>query len=185
MKRDAYELESFVFESRKAYEKAKKEEELIQTLLESADLTDEKNALKTYNRFVTDKTFSTIIGYTFLVQLRDYLIQSEFVSADALMEIPVKAINADASDTMPAKPQGESRYKRLYEIEKMSKKKFKIALIAAVVFLIGVIAVTLGSKYSVFTYFTNYKANMEEELIDKYENWQEELQQREDALEQK
>ena len=37
---------------------------------------------------------------------------------------------------------------------------------------------------SFFTYFTNYKANMEEELIDKYENWEEELKAREDALEQ-
>ena len=39
-------------------------------------------------------------------------------------------------------------------------------------------------EYSIFTYFTNYKANMEEELIDKYEKWEERLQQKEDSLNQ-
>lgn len=36
--------------------------------------------------------------------------------------------------------------------------------------MIGFVVINFRFEYSIFTYFTNYKANMEEELIDKYEN---------------
>ena len=37
----------------------------------------------------------------------------------------------------------------------------------------GFVVINFRFEYSIFTYFTNYKANMEEELIDKYEKWEE------------
>lgn len=74
------------------------------------------------------------------------------------------------------------KYKKLYENEKLKNKKLKIALVAALVLLAGFVIINFRFQYSIFTYFTNYKANMEEELIDKYENWQANLEQREQAL---
>lgn len=74
--------------------------------------------------------------------------------------------------------------KRLYEGQQLLNKKLKIALFAAVVLLIGFVVINFRFEYSIFTYFTNYKANMEEELIDKYEKWEERLQQKEDSLNQ-
>ena len=65
---------------------------------------------------------------------------------------------------------------------KLKNKKLKIALVAALVLLAGFVIINFRFQYSIFTYFTNYKANMEEELIDKYENWQANLEQREQAL---
>jgi hypothetical protein len=50
--------------------------------------------------------------------------------------------------------------------------------------LIGFVVINFRFEYSIFTYFTNYKANMEEDLIDKYEKWEERLQQKEDSLNQ-
>lgn len=70
----------------------------------------------------------------------------------------------------------------MYEGQQLLNKKLKIALFAAVVLLIGFVVINFRFEYSIFTYFTNYKANMEEELIDKYENWQANLEQREQAL---
>ena len=49
---------------------------------------------------------------------------------------------------------------------------------------IGFVFINFKFEYSIFTYFTNYKANMEEELIDKYEAWEEKLEEREKQLEQ-
>ena len=72
----------------------------------------------------------------------------------------------------------------LYEGQQLLNKKLKIALFAAVVLLIGFVVINFRFEYSIFTYFTNYKANMEEELIDKYEKWEERLQQKEDSLNQ-
>ena len=70
----------------------------------------------------------------------------------------------------------------MYEGQQLLNKKLKIALFAAVVLLVGFVVINFRFEYSIFTYFTNYKANMEEELIDKYENWQANLEQREQAL---
>ena len=52
----------------------------------------------------------------------------------------------------------------MYEGQQLLNKKLKIALFAAVVLLIGFVVINFRFEYSIFTYFTNYKANMEEEL---------------------
>ena len=85
-------------------------------------------------------------------------------------------------DTLPPKKNVSGKYKKLYENEKLKNKKLKIALVAALVLLAGFVIINFRFQYSIFTYFTNYKANMEEELIDKYENWQANLEQSEQAL---
>ena len=54
-----------------------------------------------------------------------------------------------------------------------------------VILIIGFVFINFRFEYSIFTYFTNYKANMEEELIDKYEKWESDLQERENKLEQR
>ena len=53
------------------------------------------------------------------------------------------------------------------------------------VIIIVMLVITYNSQYSVFTYFTNYKSDMENELIDKYENWESELEERERQLEER
>ena len=52
-----------------------------------------------------------------------------------------------------------------------------------IVLLAALVIITVKSKYSVFTYFTDYKSNMENELIDKYEKWEQTLDDRQKALE--
>ena len=178
----SYELGAFVFESRETYDLAKKEWDVIAQLEEKADLSQPKVALKVYNKLVTEKTFTTIIGYSFLRDLRQYLLDNNVGTADSLAEIPIKEKKGATRDIMPTRPNAESRFKRLYDLEIQTNKKLKIALVAAVFMLLGFVIITMSTDYSVFTYFTNYKANMEEELIDKYEAWEEELEQRENAL---
>ena len=64
----------------------------------------------------------------------------------------------------------------------MINKKIKIALFACIIVLVGFVVVNFRLEYSIFTYFTNYKANMEEELIDKYQYWAEQLEKKEQEL---
>lgn len=185
MKKDAFEVKAFVFESREMYEQAKKDEEIICDLQKNLDLSDWKKALKTYNRLVMEKTFSTVVGYGFLMHLRDFLVTGNLVKAEDLVAIPVKGVSRNSSDLMPQRPQKESRYKGLYEKQKIKNKKMKIILTAVLIFFVTAVVITACTDYSVFTYFTNYKTQMEEEIINKYEQWEAELQEREDALNQK
>lgn len=173
---------NFQFESRESYDRAKKEEELILQIHEKADLSDGKTALKIYNKLVADKVFSTVIGYCFLSQLRQYIIECGLATSDMLSDIPVKEVTKKHQDTMPSRSPHGDRYQRMYEGQRILNKKFKIALAAVIIILAGFVIINFKFQYSIFTYFTNYKANMEEELLDKYENWQAELEERENKL---
>ena len=96
----------------------------------------------------------------------------------------VEKVNEKKPDVIAQASRKEAKWKRLYEGQQLLNKKLKIALFAAVVLLVGFVVINFRFEYSIFTYFTNYKANMEEELIDKYEKWEERLQQKEDSLNQ-
>lgn len=181
---ETYSTDSFSFESRESYEQTKREAELIDKLMESTDLSDSKTALKVYNKSVSEKVFSTVAGYFFLLELRQSILDSGLVTERALAPIPIKEPTERKKDVISAASPKEGKLQRLYEGQKLLNKKLKIALVAAIVLLVGFVVINLRFEYTIFTYFTNYKANMEEELIDKYEEWEEKLEEREKQLEQ-
>ena len=176
-------LENYTFESRETYERALQENKFINQLKEKMDLNDDKTMLRVYNKLVADKVFATVVGSTFLKELRRKIIENNLMSEDLLPDIPVQETEKQEADTLPQRPVKVDSYQMLYLEEKEKNKKMKIALIAAIVMLIGFVFINFKFEYSIFTYFTNYKANMEEELINKYENWQADLEKREEALE--
>ena len=57
-------------------------------------------------------------------------------------------------------------YKKAYEEAITGKKIKKYGYCILIVLLAALVIITVKSKYSVFTYFTDYKSNMENELID-------------------
>ncbi|HAK57793.1 MAG TPA: hypothetical protein DCP06_02315 [Lachnospiraceae bacterium] len=177
-------LEQLNFESREAYDRAKKEAEFIRKAEETMDLTDGKTALKLYNKIVKEKIFSSVVGYEFLFRLKGVIAETGVADPDTLSPVPVREIIKTENDTLMDHSIEVEKYKLLYEGQKLINTKFKIALVICVIVLFGFVAVNLSMEYSVFTYFTNYKATMEEELINKYEKWAKELQQREDALDE-
>lgn len=177
-------LSNFTFESREEYDRARKEADVIAQIQEKTDLSDAKTALKIYNKAVADKLFETPVGYCFLFGLRQYIIGEGTASSDMLKEIPIKVVKEAVTDTIPEKSYEVKRFQKLYEGQKILNKKFKIALVAMVILVIGFITINFSLQYSVFTYFTDYKSNMEEEIINKYEHWEEELEKREEALKQ-
>ena len=170
------------FESREAYDRAKKEAEFISKAEKTMDLADGKTALKLYNKIVKEKIFSSVVGFEFLFELRDIIIQTGTAKEDSLAPIPIREIIKVENDTLEDRSIEVEKYRRLYEGQRVITTKYKIGIIACLIILIGFFIVNFKMEYSVFTYFTNYKATMEEELINKYQAWSEELQKREDAI---
>ena len=127
---------------------------------------------------------SAYAALVFRKPLEDFIGKSGLVSEQSLAPIPIKEENEKKPDVIAQASRKEAKWKRLYEGQQLLNKKLKIALFAAVVLLVGFVVINFRFEYSIFTYFTNYKANMEEELIDKYERWEERLQQKEDSLNQ-
>ena len=80
---------------------------------------------------------------------------------------------------LPAASKGkEEKWKILYQTQKTFNKKCKIVIAMLVILIAALFVIEYKSQDSIFT----YKEKTEQELIDKYETWEEELQERENAL---
>lgn len=147
-------------------------------------MADMKSVLKIYNMSVEKKSFTTIIGLEFVNNMRKNLVSSGIVPKNTLMDIPVpkisssKVTNTDNS-IINAKTD---RYKQAYENALAGKTIKNIVIVFLTLIIVAMLVITFKSKYSVFTYFTDYKADMENELVDKYETWKNELDEREKEL---
>lgn len=179
---DSYKVGNYVFDDRETYELASKEWKMIEVLESKADLSDPKVALKVYNKFVSERTFVTIIGQGFLKDLRSYIVAEGMAAEEALQEIPIRRVKKKVEEEPKKKPVADDKNRLLYEGQKHKNKMLKIAIGFLLALFAAFVIVIATTDYSVFTFFTNYKATMEEELVNKYAEWDESLKKREEAL---
>ena len=182
-------LDGFKFSSKKEFERAMKEKETIGYIVANTNMSDMKAVLKVYNKAIDKKSFQTVVGLEFVNNMRKKLISSGTVMEKNLAYVPVTSKNA-VVQKVPAMSKDEAarnaeRYKKAYEEAITGKKIKNMAIVFLCILLIAVIFITVKSKYSVFTYFTDYKSNMENELIDKYEKWEQDLSDKEKALDKR
>lgn len=186
MAKEGYVLEGYQFKNQQEYDRAKKEKETIAYLMANTDSSDMKALLKIYNRSVDKQSFQTIIGQQFLCDLRKRLIGSQLVSEDTLA--PIRVSSASGNEKNAGEKSNEKKvekYKEAYENAVAGQKIKNLIIAGLIVVILGMVAITASTRYSVFTYFTNYEENIREEVIDEMQKWEKELEEREKALEQK
>lgn len=182
-----YTIGDYSFSNKNDYERALKEKETISYIVANTNMADMKSVLKVYNRAVEKKSFQTVLGLEFVRNMRKNLINSGIVSDDTIQTVPVPSV-PPVTGAKP-KPAGESltagmaeKYKLAYENERAGRIIRNMAIVFLIV-IIGIMTfITYNSKYSVFTYFTDYKTNMENELVDKYQDWKNQLEAKEKEL---
>lgn len=84
---DSLTVNGFSFDSSEEYEEAKKESEAIGYICAKMDISDPKTALKVYYKLLERKNLHTIIGFTFLKELRDIIISSGLIEPKNLKPI--------------------------------------------------------------------------------------------------
>ena len=141
---------------------ARRENDFVRQIRAKTDLSDAGKALKLYDKLIRENYFKTMVGYVFLEELRDIIIRGGAAREEDLAEIPGRE-----PAEVPLIPVRQDRFKKKYEGQVLLNKKLKIAVAALVILLVGFVVINFKFEYSIFTFFTNYKANMEEELIDK------------------
>lgn len=181
-----YRLDEFLFESRTEYERALKEKETIAQIRENLK-DNHRELLKLYNKSITKGAFQTIYGYDFLRELREKLIADGTVAEDVLSPVPVK----NCSDGGVAKLSTDAsakeirKYKVLYNDVNDKNRILKMAIGFLLAVIIAMLVITLQSKYTVFTYFTDYEDEIRIQIEDEYEEWQADLEEREKKVEEK
>ncbi|MBR1743455.1 MAG: hypothetical protein IJ733_16605 [Lachnospiraceae bacterium] len=186
-----YELDGYVFTDKEDFERAKKEKETIAYISAKTDMTDMKAIYKIYRIAVEKKSFQTVFGLEYMKDLRDRLSGSGIVTEEMLEPIPIGKVTikrvTEAVGTPEEKQAAREIAKTNEEIEKLRfRSTIKNFLIAVLVVVVGVMLfTTYNYKYSIFTYFTDYEQKIRDEIADEYQEWEEELETREKAVEEK
>lgn len=182
-------LDGFKFSSRKEFERALKEKETIEYIVANTNMSDAKAILKVYNKAVDKKSFQTVIGLEFVNNMRKKIISSGVVQEKNLAYVPIVqkyvAVEKKPALNRDGVQREAEKYKKAYEDEAAGRKIRNMAIAFLTLLLAALVIITIRSKYSVFTYFTDYKSNMENELIDKYEKWEQTLEDRQKAIDKK
>ncbi len=180
---ESYVIDQYVFQNRKDYEQANKERETIAYLRAHADLSDRKAVYKIYKTASEKQSFQTVFGLEFMAELRKILVDSEIVTEDVLDPIPVGRV---LTKVLPQAGDGQAEeYRKAYEKARGANLIKNLLIGVLLVVVVGMMVITYNNQYSVFTYFTNYKEKMREELINEYQDWEESLEEREEAVEKK
>lgn len=173
-------INGFVFTDEAEAEQAKKEAHGIHYVEERADMHHPETVLEIYNKMVKQELFETAIGYTYLKELQEYLIQNPTINnADIL---PIYVTHPMLEESLKKKLRISAKHQS-DEKKKQGKadgyrKKYEITLFISVILAISIIGMFIIASTSDSPTILNY----ENKLIDKYAEWEQELDEREAAL---
>lgn len=175
----------FIFENEAEAEQAAKEADGIRYVKSKTDMNDPKMVLQIYNKMVGQNLFETAVGFAYLKDLQDYLTASPYIVKDEILPIPVgrKAFEEDSQKKQKTSEnaqsqQGEGEQKPLGKQEAGYRKKFRITLFFAVILAVSMVGMFIIAANSNSLNILNY----ENELINRYAQWEQELADREAAV---
>lgn len=173
MKNEQFEINGFLFENMADYELAKKEQNNIIGLKNRMNMDDIPGLKLVYEKLVAKNYFHTVIGISFLSELREYIVKSQ--GTDDLSSILIQEVKPPAAAY--EKPDNDRYIKLKNELDKIksTRTKLVITICALAVIIIGMVIMTATNDNSGFF-------NAEEKVLDKYSAWQEQLLQKEQEL---
>jgi hypothetical protein len=137
------------------------------------DLKDPEGVLRIYKRIIVQDTFQTQVGLAYLRELQAYLYTVPQISREEIPPIPVRreVQVLDAAGTA----------EHLRNENQKSRKAFHWSLginFLAAAMIVGMFFIAMSSSSPTVL-------NYENEVIDKYSAWEQELSEREQAVKEK
>ncbi len=163
-------VEDFVFNDVESLKQAKKEAEAIVYIKSRMDFSKPRQVLAVYNKMIEKNMFSTPVGLAYLKEVREFLKKAEGIDFDDIKIIPVAGqivIKEQPKEDPKAKKEKQKLKDRL-------RLSFIINLLLAIV-VIAMFAIQLTTSNPNIV-------NYEEEVLNKYSGWQQELNEKEMAL---
>ena len=190
-------VDGFRFDSANAYAKAKREAEKIEYIKLKMDLSQPEIAAKVYYKLLEKQSFETIVGLSFLKQLRDYVISEGVVKEEDIKNLTIGSASSEGVENYgdetalelsdearsASQAEGETSGRDPFEDNEKEKekklrsvifyyrqkaKKTNIVIAGLVVIILVMFIITLTSDKSPF-------ADAEAAMQDKYASWAEEL----------
>jgi len=177
MKDNSYRVGGYVFADEYDYKEAKKEEDSVKYIKANADLKDLNKTIKLYNKLVERGTFKTVIGMDFLKELRERILAEKIVDEESLPCIRVEKSGGTKAYSSAISREAENRYNELNKSLKDKLRNLRIINAFLVLIIAAMILVALFAKDSY--------SEIENEILNKYAAWEEELDSRQKALDQR
>ena len=172
-----YNVEGYEFESMEIAQKAKKEAEAIKYIKKQTKMDNPDVVLQLYNKLLQKKMFETPVGLAFMDELQEYLrtipyIKNEDIRPISVPEVKTKKSKPVKKQVTPSESAVVKKYKNRYHFTLFLSIVFGVIIIS--MFLIMYIS---GNNTTILNY--------ENAIIDKYESWEADLEEREAALEKR
>lgn len=173
-------IEGFCFADKKMAEQAKREADGIKYIKEHTDMENPEVVLQLYHKLIAEKLFETPVGIGFLKEIRDYLSTVPTVKIQELEPIPTETLlkENEVRNVKREKIADKNRMeKKLEQVKKHLRTSLLFNLFLVIV-VVGMLVITLTSDHPNIL-------NYENKIIDKYAQWQQELEEREQAVKEK
>ncbi len=177
-----YKVDGFEFNRADMAEQAKKEVEGVKYIKEHTRMDQPDMVLKVYNQLVEEHIFSTPVGLSYLRELQDYLYSIPYSERKEIQALPVSDfLTVSSSKTTVKSNASESSKKSAEEdaADRSYRRMFRVSTFFAIIFglcVIGMFVIAALSRDNVNI------LNYENEIIDRYESWEKELEEREAQL---
>ncbi len=184
MEKQEYIVEGFSFQDEEQAKQAKKEVAGVNYLRGKIDMDHPELVLQIYNKTIREGVFKTPVGFSYLRELQEYLYGVPYIMDEDVLPIPVSApdmVQAQRTERNMQKNGAEKKKLVVHEKNIDFKKRYKTMFFLCVLFLIMIVsmfAITLTSNSPTIL-------NYENEIINRYEGWEQELNEREQALKEK
>lgn len=168
--KQVYQVNGYLFHEKSQAQQAEREVEGVEFVRERNNLDDPRTVLKVYNKIIEQQLFETPVGIEYLRELQSYLLAAPSIDRKLIRPIPVEPPIHEKQDT------GKAGKK---EKEGLGRFRTSLALnIILILAVIGMFAITMTSQHPTIL-------NYEEQLLNKYAGWEQELDSREQVVKEK
>ena len=168
-------VSGFKFETEEAAQKARNELEGIEVVRSKVNMRSPETVLEVYNKLIDKRLCKTAVGYSYLHDLQKYLQNTNQIPKESIRDIPIEPIRSRVVRDFEHFEEEKRRSQ-----DNVYRDKYKTSLIFNMVFAIAVVVIlflaTTGDSVNIINY--------ENKIIDRYEAWEQELTERESAVEE-
>lgn len=193
-----YKVGDFKFDNEETAKKAAKELKATQYILNQLKDADDVAVLSIYNRLLAQNIFETDLGRAFLKQLEDNLLASGLLEPKVTSDVEVRRTRKEESFLTDDKKQLDKIEKNRSNTKRKNSKKVnkkitleekynRLCILNKILIVICVgLVISIAAMFFINSTINSPTIlNYEEQILDKYSNWEQELTKREEALRQR
>lgn len=167
-------FQGHTFDDEKKLIAAKKEAEAIAYLRSKTDFSNMTNLMKLYDRILDRDMMETVVGIEFLKEIRDTLLNSGMFKENQVRPVPM----LPEVKKLKRRTEIQKRSREMTQLERCNRQNtvLKTVCFFLIALVIGMFAITLNGTKSPWT------LNYEEQILNKYSSWAEELKEQENFL---